>query len=411
MIDYFEIKEHPITRKMLMDAYREIRTNGQAAGVDGLTLVNYAENLNANLYKLWNRLTSGSYFPSPTREKCIPKKGGGIRSLGIATVEDRIAQQVVRAYLEPKIEPTFHNDSYGFRRGRNAHQAIRATAKRCSWHSWVIDIDIRKYFDTIDHDLLLKGVRRYTDEKWVLMYIERWLKSGTLKENGEMEERTIGSVQGGVISPLLANVFLHFVFDKWMDIHYPTIKFERYCDDIVVHCNSGKQALFIKAMIIKRLAECKLSVNEQKSKIVFCKNPKNKGQELKAHASFEFLGYTFRPMLIPTRDGILLLTTPVMSQKSKKSVMEKLRGMKLYKKKLRIQQLAREVNEQTTGWINYYCAFSKWSTQKLWEQVNRILIKWVMCNRNWGFKRALKWIKACFKTQPLLFRHWEIARQ
>jgi RNA-directed DNA polymerase len=159
MIDYFETKEHPITRKMVMDAYREIKTNGQAAGVDGLTLARYGENLNANLYKLWNRLTSGSYFPSRTKEKCIPKKGGGLRSLGIATVEDRIAQQVVRAYLEPKIEPTFHNDSYGFRRGRNAYQAIRAATKRCSWNSWVIDIDIRKYFDAIDHDLLLKGVR------------------------------------------------------------------------------------------------------------------------------------------------------------------------------------------------------------------------------------------------------------
>jgi group II intron reverse transcriptase/maturase len=382
MIDYFETKEHPITRKMVLDAYREIKSNGQAAGVDGLTIAGYAENLNANLYKLWNRLTSGSYFPQLTREKCIPKNGGGLRSLGIATVEDRIAQQVVRAYLEPRIEPTFHADSYAFRRGHNAHQAIRTAIKRCSWRSWVIDIDIKKYFDTIDHDLLMKGVRKYSSEKWVLMYVERWLKAGTLKENGEIIERRIGSAQGGVISPLLANMFLHFAFDKWMDKYYPTIKFERYCDDIVVHCKSEKQAVFMKAMIIKRLAECKLSVNEQKSKIVFCKNPKNKGEEVNAHSSFEFLGYSFRPLLLPTRDGILLLTTPVMSQKSQKGVMDKLRGMKLYKKKLKIQQLAKEVNERTTGWINYYCAFSKWSTQKLWEQLNRILIKWVMCNSN-----------------------------
>jgi group II intron reverse transcriptase/maturase len=274
--------------------------------------------------------------------------------------------------------------------------------KRCSWYSWAIDLDISRYFDTIDHNLLLKAVRVYTDEKWVLMYIERWLKAGTLKENGEIEERQEGSVQGGVISPLLANVFLHFVFDKWMEKHYPTIKFERYCDDIIVHCKSEKQAMFMKAMIIKRLAECKLSVNDQKSKVVFCK--------IKTHASFDFLGYSFKPMLVPTRDGILLLTTPVMSVSSHKKVMDKIRVMKLYKKKCKIQQLAKELNKRSVGWINYYCEFSKWTTKRLWEQLNMILIKWVMCNRSWGFKRALKWIKACYRNQPLLFRHWAIAR-
>lgn len=352
MIDYFETKEHPITRKMVLDAFGQIRSNGQAAGVDGLSISKYAENLEANLYKLWNRLTSGSYFPRLVREKCIPKNDGGLRKLGITTVEDRIAQQVVRAYLEPKIEPTLHNDSYGFRKGRSPHQAIRVAMKRCSWHSWAIDLDISKYFDTIDHDLLLKALTKYTDEKWVLMYIERWLKAGTIKEDGEIEARQEGSVQGGVISPLLSNVFLHFVFDKWIEKHYPTIKFERYCDDIIVHCKSEKQAMFMKAMIVKRLAECKLSVNEQKSKVVFCKNPKNKGQEIKTHASFDFLGYSFKPMLVPTRDGILLLTTPVMSISSQKKVMDKIRAMKLYKKKCKIQQLAKELNKRSVGWIN-----------------------------------------------------------
>jgi group II intron reverse transcriptase/maturase len=410
MIDYFETKEHPITRKMVLDAYRQIMSNGQAVGVDGVSISSYAENLQANLYKLWNRLTSGSYFPRLVREKCIPKKDGGVRKLGIATVDDRIAQQVVRAHLEPKIEPTLHIDSYGFRKGRNAHQAIRVAMKRCSWHSWAIDLDISKYFDTIDHDLLQKALEKYTDEKWVHMYIKRWLKAGTLKENGQIEEREEGSVQGGVISPLLANVFLHFVFDKWMEKHYPTIKFERYCDDLIVHCKSEKQAIFIKAMIIKRLTECKLSVNEQKSKVVFCKNPKNKGQDIRTNASFDFLGYTFKPVLTPTRDGILLLTTPGMSIKSQNKVMDKIRTMKLYKKKCKIQQLAREVNERTRGWINYYCEFGKWTTKKMWGQLNMILIKWVMCNRSWGFKRALKWMKACYKNQPQLFRHWAIEK-
>jgi RNA-directed DNA polymerase len=274
----------------------------------------------------------------------------------------------------------------------------------------VIDLDIKKYFDTIDHELLMKAIMRYTTEKWVLMYVERWLKGGTLKENGTIESRSIGSVQGGVISPLLANVFLHFCFDKWMEKHYPTIKFERYCDDIVVHRKSEKQAIFIKARITQRLAECKLSVSERKSRVVFCRNPKNKGEKVEAPSRFDFLGYAFRPMLIPTRDGVLLLTTPVMSQQSRKSVMDKIRSMKLYKRKVKMQQLADEVNERTAGWINYYCEFGKWSTQRLWEHLNRILIKWVVCNRKWNFRRALKWIKACFKNQPQLFKHWAIAR-
>lgn len=410
MIDYYETKAHPITKKMVLDAYREIKSNGQAAGVDGLTIANYAKDLPGNLYKLWNRLTSGSYFPGLTREKSIPKKSGGTRSLGIANVEDRVAQQVVRAYLEPKMEPTFHADSFGFRPGRNAHQAIKTARTRCSSSSWVLDIDIKGYFDTIDHTLLLKAVRKYTEEKWILMYIERWLKAGTLKEDGEVAERTEGTAQGSVISPLLSNVFLHFVFDKWMEKHYSTIGFERFCDDIVVHCKSEKQAIYLKGKIAGRLTECKLAMNEQKTKMVFCKNPKNKGEKGHEHVSFDFLGYAFRPNLLPTKSGILLLTNPEMSRKAQKNVMDQIKSMRIHKKKVEIRQLAKEINERTRGWINYYCVFSKWSTQKLWEQLNRILIKWVMCNRQWGFKRALRWLKAMYKVQPLLFRHWEIAR-
>jgi len=195
-----------------------------------------------------------------------------------------------------------------------------------------------------------------------------------------------------------------------MEKNCSSIKFERYCDDIIVHCKSEKQAVFIKAMIGKRLADCKLKVNELKSKVMFCKNPKNKGQETKTHSSFDFLGYTFKPMLVPTRDGVLLLTTPVMSKSSQNKVMDKIRAMKLYKKKCKIQQLAKEINERSTGWINYYCEFGKWSTKKMWAQLNMILIKWAMCNRGWGFNRSLRWIKACCKNQPLLFTHWAIEK-
>jgi RNA-directed DNA polymerase len=346
MIDYYETKAHPITKKMVLDAYRKIKNNGQAAGVDEVSLFDYATNLSANLYKLWNRLTSGSYYPGLTREKSIPKKDGGTRLLGIAKVEDRIAQQVVRAYLEPQMEPTFHEDSYGYRPGRNAHQAVNVATRRCFRHSWLIDIDIKNYFDSIDHELLLKAVGMYTKERWVLMYIERWLKAATLKEDGSIENRTAGSVQGSVLSPLLSNVFMHFVFDKWMEKYNPAIVFERYCDDVIIHCKTEKQANWLKRKIASRFLQCKLSLNEQKTKVVFCKNGNNKGEGNHAvHYSFDFLGFTFCPKLCPTKNGIVLLSLPAASRKSKKSVMDKIRAMELHKKKVKIQVLARMINE------------------------------------------------------------------
>jgi RNA-directed DNA polymerase len=410
MINYFETKAHPVTKKMVLDAYKAIRGNGKAAGVDGVSFEEYAKDLQANLYKLWNRLTSGSYFPGLTREKKIPKKGGGFRALGIATIEDRIAQQVVRTYLEPKIEPTFHADSYGYRPKRHAHQAIKTAITRCFTNSWVIDIDIKGYFDTIDHELLMKAVKVYTQEKWILIYIERWLKAGTLKEDGQIAERTEGTAQGSVISPLLSNVFLHFVFDKWMQKYYPKISFERYCDDMVIHCKSEKQASFIKSQIARRFAGCKLTMSEEKTKIVFCKNPNNRGEKKHKQESFDFLGFTFRPKLCNTKNGRLLLSMPVMSRKAKKSVMEKVKAMQIHKSKLKLRQLADQINEKTRGWINYYCTLEKWSTQKLWWQLNRKLIKWVKWNRGWEFRKALRWLKATYVAQPRLFCHWSIVK-
>jgi len=410
MIDYYETKAHPITRKMVVEAYVKIRSKGKATGVDGVHLEEYAKDLESNLYKLWNRLTSGSYHPQLTREKSIPKKGGGTRSLGIATVEDRIAQQVVRVHLEPKMEPTFHADSYGYRPGRHAHQAIKAATSRCFTHNWVIDIDIRGYFDTIDHELLMKAVKQYTDERWVLIYIERWLKSGTLKEDGSIADRTEGTAQGSVLSPLLSNVFLHFVFDKWMEKYYGKVKFERYSDDIIVHCKSEKQANFLWKGIGERFKDCRLTLSEEKTKIVSCKNPNNKGEKKYKHESFDFLGFTYKPRLTRTRNGILLLSLPVMSRKAKKSVLDKIRSMKLHKQKWKLSQVAHAVNEKTNGWFNYYCAIEKWSTRKLWWLLNRKLLKWVMWNRGWSFRRATRWLKATYKAQPRLFRHWELSR-
>lgn len=408
MIDYYETKEHPITKKMILDAYKEIKANGKAAGVDGQRLEDYAQKLPGNLYKLWNRMTSGSYMPSLVREKKIPKKSGGTRSLGIPTVEDRIAQQVVKRHLEAKVDESFHANSYGYRHGKNAHQALNAVAGRCHYHAWVVDLDIKSFFDTIDHDLMMKGLQKYTNEEWVLMYVERWLKAGLLQEGQDVAERTSGTPQGGVLSPLLANIYLHFAFDMWLKKYYPQIPFARYCDDAIVHCRSEKQAIYIRDVIAARMNACKLELNMDKTHIVYCRNELHKEHHKKV--SFDFLGHTFQPRWCRTKSGGRLLFQPVMSRKAKKNVMDKIRQMRIHQKKISIQEMAVLLNTKVRGWMNYYCEFNEYSTRDLWWMLNLRLLRWVRSNRKFNLHRAIKWLKGVYKTQPKLFAHWAITR-
>ncbi|WP_199233774.1 group II intron reverse transcriptase/maturase [Pedobacter sp. HMWF019] len=408
MIDYYETKAHPITKRMVLDGYKQIRANGRAAGVDGVSLDEFAKDLKGNLYKLWNRMTSGSYYPKSLREKKIDKGGGKFRSLGIPCVEDRIAQSVMKTYLEPLAEPTFHEDSYGYRPKRHAHQAIKKAYLRGYRRCWILDIDIRSFFDTIDHELMMKAVKRYTQEKWVLMYIERWLKGGMLMEDGTMIKKEEGSGQGSVISPLLSNIYLHFVFDKWMQKNYPDIMFERYCDDIIVHCDYKRRAIQLKRTIAERFEGCKLEMNVDKTQIVYCKRPGNKGRIVHEKSSFDFLGYTFKPRLWATPYGMAVLTMPTMSTKAKKRIAKEIRDWKLHFTTGTIQRLARIINPKTRGWINYYCEFGKWGTTGLWRDLNFKLTRWVMGQKGIGFRRAHKWLKRVYAVQPNLFAHWGI---
>lgn len=407
MIDYYETKEHPITRKMVLEAFWLVKSNRGAPGVDGQSIEHYEKELEANTYRLWNRMSSGSYFPQPVREVEIPKKSGGTRKLGIPTVSDRVCQQVVKTYLEPKVDHTFHRDSYGYRPQKNAHMAIQTAMNRCGNKGWVIDIDIKSFFDSIDHELMMKAVRYYTQEKWVLMYIERWLKADVKKQDGGMEKRNGGTPQGGVVSGLLANIFLHFAFDKWMGVHYPNIQFERYSDDIVVHCISEKQALFIKSRISTRLTECKLEINEQKTKIVYCRNNEN-GKKSERAGSFDFLGYTFKPRYCPTKYGLRLLTAACMSKAAKTAVRYKIRTFSIRKFRGNIQEMSRVVNSMIRGWMNYYCKFHKWTTTGLWFWLNRKLIEWKMANKRIGKRKAIRWLETVYKTKPDLFAHWTL---
>ena len=268
MIDYHQTKSQPITRAMVAKAYHRVKQNKGSGGIDGMNWADLEKDLDRQLYKLWNRLSSGSYFPPPVKEVEIPKKDGGMRKLGIPTILDRIAQEVVRTHLEPKLEPLFHESSYGYRSGRSCHQAVDQTLSNCMNNDWVIDLDIEAFFDNIDHELLLKALRHYCKDGWVLLYVSRWLKAGILQKDGNRVDRTSGTPQGGVISPLLANLFLHVAFDGWMQKHHPEKPFVRYADDIVVHCKTEKQARFVLAQITRRLKECLLTVHPKKSRLV-----------------------------------------------------------------------------------------------------------------------------------------------
>ena len=290
MIDYYEIKSQPITRVMVWQAYKKVRANRGSGGIDNMSWEGLEKNLSTELYKLWNRLTSGSYFPMPVKEVTIKKKTGGERKLGIPTLLDRIAQQVVKTHLEPIVEPHFHNGSFGYRPSRNSHQAVAQATQNTFKHSFVIDLDIKSFFDTIDHELLMKAVKFYCKDKWVVLYIERWLKAGIVQQDGNQIDRLTGTPQGGVISPLLANIFLHISVDKWMEKNHPEKPFERYADDVVVHCKTEKQAIFVLSQIRQRLGYCKLILHPQKTKIVNLRGTAEK----KYPAKFDFLGFTIQ---------------------------------------------------------------------------------------------------------------------
>jgi RNA-directed DNA polymerase len=404
MIDYHQTKSQPITRAMVAKAYHRVKANKGSGGIDGMDWADLEEDLDRQLYRLWNRLSSGSYFPPLVKEVEIPKKGGGVRKLGIPTLLDRIAQEVVRTHLELKVEGLFHERSYGYRRGKSCHQAVDRTLSNIMTHDWVIDLDIEGFFDNINHELLMKALAHYCKDEWVLLYVSRWLKVGIMQRDGTRVDRTTGTPQGGVISPLLANIFLHVAFDGWMEKHHPGKPFVRYADDIVVHCKTAKQARFVLSSIRSRLAHCKLKVHPGKTRIV---NMRGLTTE-KYPRSFDFLGFTFKPYWVKTARGHKLLITVFMSQQSMSSVQKKFRRMELHKWRKPVEELARALNPITRGVINYYCKLWSSHTRELWMQLNLRLTKWVMWEKGLARRAAQGWLKRKYKETPNLFYHWKI---
>lgn len=404
-------KSFNISKQQVYQAYLRVAKNQGAAGVDGITIKMFHEEHKRHLYKLWNRLSSGSYFPPPVKTVLIPKKSGGERPLGIPTVADRIAQAAVKATLEPLIEPYFDEDSYGYRPEKSALDAVGKARQRCWQYQWVIDLDIKGFFDNIDHELVMRAVAKHTSCRWMLLYIKRWLEADVQQSDGTVIKRVRGTPQGGVISPLLANVFLHYVFDKWMRKYYPQICFERYADDILVHCKTKTEAEALLKAIEGRLAECKLTANREKTRIVYCGMTKQ--YDGYPHRKFDFLGYTFRRRLARTKTGKHFVSfLPAISNAAKKSIRQHMRGWRIHRRILEtIENLAKWVNPHLRGWVNYYGKFYRSEMEDVLLHMEYYLKRWVR-NKFRGkchlapIDRTLKYLGRVRKHKPYLFEHW-----
>lgn len=402
MTDYYATKSQPITKLMVWQAYKRVRANKGTGGIDEMTWSYLAKHASSELYKLWNRLSSGSYYPLAVKQVAMLKKDGGIRYLGIPTLLDRIAQEVVKLHLERILDPLFHDSSYGYRRGKSAHQAVGASLKNCINHDFVIDLDIKGYFDTIDHELMLKGLDHYCKDKWVLMYVSRWLKSGVITTGGNYEETTKGTPQGGVISPLLSNLYLHIVFDKWMEKNHPKKVFERYADDIVVHCKTERQAKYMISKIRGRMKRCKLALHPKKTRLVNLRGRSEK----RYPRGYDFLGFTIKPHVIKCRDKDRLMPGIFVSQQSKQGIYKKFRDLQLHKWRKPITELAKVLNPMVRGISNYYQKFWDGMLSYVWYQLNNRLLKWVKWEKGLVGKRAKRWLRNQYKQNPRLFYHW-----
>ncbi len=407
-------KPFNISKRVVFEAYKRVRANQGAAGVDEESIADFEKDLKNNLYKIWNRMSSGSYFPPAVRLVEIAKKGGGQRKLGVPTVSDRIAQMVAKIYFEPGVDPYFHPDSYGYRPGKSAIEAVGVARKRCWRYNWVVDLDIKGFFDNIDHGLLMRAVRKHTDSKWLLLYIERWLKAPVQAEDGTLVSRQKGSPQGSVISPLLANLFLHYAFDEWMRRNYENIPFERYADDILVHCKSKEQVRWIKKRIEERLKQCGLELHPEKTKIVYCKDSFRNGNH--PNENFDFLGYSFRPRLSKDRYGKFFVSfLPAVSDEVAKSIRRTIRGWRIHRMTDKsIKDLGCMFNSVIRGWINYYGQFYKSALYPIFNQLNGALQRWAM--RKYKKlrrrrRRAFYWLGRIAKQKSYLFAHWRLVRQ
>jgi len=408
-----KVKAFEIPKRLVYGAWEKVRANHGAPGVDTVSIAEFGDNERDNLYKLWNRMSSGSYFPGPVRAVEIPKDHGlGVRTLGVPNTADRVAQTAAAMLLEEKLEPIFHPDSYGYRPGRSAHDALTVTRQRCWKQDWVIDLDIRAFFDNVSHDLLMKAVAHHTDERWVLLCIARGLKAPMQMPDGTLVARERGTPQGSPISPLLANLFMHYAFDLWMAREHPDCPFERFADDVVVHCETEGQARAMRAAIAERMEVVGLELHPDKTRIVYCKDANRRDDA--EHTSFDYLGYTFRGRQARGPHGHFLSFSPAMSAEAKKAKSQQVRAWHLNRRNSTdLTGLAEDINPQVRGWFNYYGVFYRSELYPLARRIDEHLVRWAMQK----FKRlrgrpwqAWEWLAKIRQHSPLLFAHWQLAR-
>jgi RNA-directed DNA polymerase len=405
-------KPFSIPKQLVWEAYQQVKANKGAAGVDGQSIEDFEKDLRNNLYKIWNRMSSGTYFPPPVRAVEIPKPhGGGTRMLGIPTVADRVAQTVAALALEPRTESIFHDDSYGYRPGRSPLMAVAKCRERCWKKDWVIDLDVRKFFDSVDHDLMVKAVEANIthEQRWVVLYVRRWLKAPVLMPDGRLAERDRGTPQGSAVSPVLANLFMHYAFDSWLEREFPAVEFERFADDAVVHCATERQARQVLAALGQRMTEVGLALHPEKTKLVYCKDRKRRLDH--EHTSFTFLGYTFRARKAPTRDGTSMFAAflPAVSRDALKKMGGEVRRWRINLRTTSdIAELAEWMNPVIRGWTTYYGKFYRTELDGLLRRINTYLVRWARrkFRRLRAFKKAKRWWNGLLRRQPALFAHW-----
>lgn len=404
-------KSHDIPKRLIWAAWLKVKSNGGAAGADGVTIEQFEERLKDNLYRLWNRMASGSYFPGPVRAVEIPKKGG-TRVLGIPNVIDRVAQTAAALALEPSVERVFHHDSYGYRPRRSPVDAVRVCRQRCFQKDWVVDLDVKAFFDSVPWDLMLKAVARHTTQRWVMLYVERWLKAQMLMPDGTLTNRTKGTPQGGPISPMIANIFLHYGFDLWMTREFPSVQFERFADDAVVHCVTERQARDVREAIGRRLADVGLLLHPDKTRIVYCKDYKRHldfGQ-----VTFTFCGYQFRPRKAfdKVRKRSFTGFLPAVAPGKLTDISRKMASMRLHRRtNTTLEVLAREVNPVLRGWLNYFTEFYPSAVTPIGRRMDRHLMRWARKKYKRlerSDRRAKAWLEGVRRRAPDLFAHWSL---
>lgn len=406
-----QTKPFMISKQLVMEAYQVVKANKGAAGVDQQSLEGFEQNLEDNLYKIWNRMSSGTYFPPPVKAVSIPKKSGGARILGIPTVSDRIAQMVVKLTFEPCVEPYFHKDSYGYRPNKSALDAIGVTRQRCWKYDYVLEFDIVGLFDNLDHTLLMKAVRKHINNKWVTLYIERWLKAPLQMSDGTLIERTRGTPQGGVVSPVLSNLFLHYVFDMWMEKHHLEKPWCRYADDGLVHCKTQQEAEELFVSLKKRFEECLLELHPEKTKIIYCKDDNRRGNHILT--KFIFLGYEFsrREARNLSNNRVFLSFSPAVSQAAVKSMRAYVRQSRVRNRSdLSLDAIAKWYNPILSGWIQYYGRYHRTKLGSVMRHFDQTMVAWAMHKykklrghktRTWRFMQTIK------DANPTLFEHWK----